>query len=112
MYPEGRHRPAHSLLPLGKGVMRAVVAANEKFGEKKPVYIVPVGIEYGDYFRYRSTCMITYGQPINVTEFIKGLDVENDAQLMDPLRKELRQKMSELITFIPDDEKSDSGDLH
>ena len=104
MYPEGRHRPAHSLLPLGKGVMRAVVAANEKFGEKKPVYIVPVGIEYGDYFRYRSTCMITYGQPINVTEFIKGLDVENDAQLMDPLRKELRQKMSELITYIPDDE--------
>ena len=104
MYPEGRHRPAHSLLPLGKGVMRAVVAANDKFGDKKPVYIVPVGIEYGDYFRYRSTCMVTYGQPINVTEFIKGRDVENDAQLMDPLRKELRQKMSELITFIPDDE--------
>ena len=104
MYPEGRHRPAHSLLPLGKGVMRTAVAANEKFGKEKPVYIVPVGIEYGDYFRYRSTCMITYGKPINVTEFIKGLNVETDVQIMDPLRKELRQRMSELITYIPDDE--------
>ena len=104
MFPEGRHRPAHSLLPLGKGIMRAVVAANDKFGDKKLVYIVPVGIEYGDYFRYRSTCMITYGKPINVTEFIKELNVENDAQLMEPLRQELRKRMSELITFIPDDE--------
>ena len=37
MYPEGRHRPAHSLLPLGKGVFRAALAANAKFGSEKPV---------------------------------------------------------------------------
>ena len=49
MFPEGRHRPAHSLLPLGKGVMRAAVAANDRFGKERPVYIVPVGIEYGDF---------------------------------------------------------------
>lgn len=104
MYPEGRHRAAHSLLTLGKGVFRTALAANNKFGEKMPVYIVPTGIEYGDYFRYRSTCLVTYGNPINVTEFIKGLDVENEAQMMDPLRKELSQRMSELITYIKDDE--------
>ena len=104
IFPEGRHRPAHSLLPLGKGITRTAIAANERFGKEKPVYIVPVGIEYGDYFRYRSTCMVTYGKPINVTEFVAGLDVENEAQINEPLRKELRQRMSELITFIPDDE--------
>ena len=104
MYPEGRHRAAHSLLPLGKGILRAAVAANNKFGDKKPIYIVPVGIEYGDYFRYRSTCLITYGKAINVTEFIKGLDVENEAQVMEPLRKELAQGMSSLISYIKDDE--------
>ena len=85
-------------------IMRTAVAANEKFGKEKPVYIVPVGIEYGDYFRYRSTCLVTMGKPINVTEFIASLDVENEAQLNEPLRKELVQKMSELITYIPDDE--------
>ncbi len=104
MYPEGRHRPAHSLLPLGKGALRAAFAANAKFGEEKPVYIIPTGIEYGDYFRYRSTCLVTFGKPINVTEFVKNLDVENEAQMMEPLRKELRERMSELITYIADDE--------
>lgn len=104
MYPEGRHRPAHSLLPLGKGALRAALAANSKFGAKKPVYIIPTGIEYGDYFRYRSTCLVTFGKPINVTEFVRNLDVENEAQMMEPLRKELRERMSELITYIADDE--------
>ena len=104
MYPEGTHRTKHSLQTLGKGVFRAALAANEKFGDKKPIYIVPVGIEYGDYFRYRSTCLVSFGKPINVTEFISNLNVENEAQIMDPLRKELQRRMSELITYIPDDE--------
>lgn len=104
MFPEGRHRPAHSLLPLGKGITRTAVTADERFGKDKTVYIVPIGIEYGDYFRYRSTCLVSFGQPLNVTEFIAGLNVENEAQLMEPLRKEISRRMSELITYIPDDE--------
>lgn len=105
MYPEGRHRPARSLLPLGKGVFRAALAANAKFGEDRPVYIVPVGLEYGDYFRYRSTSLLTYGKPINVTEFVRELDVENEAQMIEPLRKELSSRMSQLITYIRDDDR-------
>ena len=104
LYPEGRHRPAHSLQTLGKGAMRAAVAANDKFGKEKPVYIVPVGIEYGDYYRYRNTCLVSFGKPINVTEFVSNLNVESEAQILDPLRKELQRRMSELITYIPDDE--------
>lgn len=103
MYPEGRHRPAHSLQTLGKGTFRAVLAANAKFGEKMPVYIIPTGIEYGDYFRFRSTSLITFGKPINVTEYVKGQNVDNEVQLIEPLRKELASRMSELITFIKDD---------
>ena len=104
MYPEGKHRPAHSLQVLGKGTFRAALAANAKFGEKMPVYIVPAGIEYGDYFRYRSTSLLTFGEPINVTEFVKGLNVENEVQMIEPLRKELASRMSGLITFLKDDE--------
>ena len=104
MYPEGKHRPAHSLQALGKGTFRAALAANSKFGEKMPVYIVPAGIEYGDYFRYRSTSLLTFGEPINVTEFVKELDTENDVQMIEPLRKELSARISKLITFLKDDE--------
>lgn len=107
MYPEGTHRTKHSLQALGKGAFRAALAANEKFGDKKPIYIVPVGIEYGDYFRYRSSALVNFGEAINVTEFIKGLDTDNEAQMMDALRKELAERMSQLITFIKADEKYD-----
>ena len=105
MFPEGRHRPEKSLLPLGKGIFRAALAANTRFGEKKPVYIVPVGLEYGDFFRYRSTSLLTYGKPLNVTEFVKSLNVETEAQMMEPLRKELFSRMSELFTYISDGEQ-------
>lgn len=104
MYPEGRHRPAHSLQTLGKGTFRAALAANAKFGDRMPVYIVPTGIEYGDYFRYRSTSLVTFGKPINVTEFVKSQNVENEVQLIEPLRKELASRMSGLITYLKDDE--------
>lgn len=104
MFPEGRHRPEKSLLPLGKGIFRAALAANAKFGDNKPVYIVPAGIEYGDFFRYRSTSVLTYGKPLNVTAFAKTLDVESEAQMIEPLRKELVSRMSELFSYIPDGE--------
>ena len=104
MFPEGRHRPAHSLQVLGKGVFRAALAANAEFGEKMPVYIVPAGIEYGDYFRYRSTSLVNFGKPINVTEMVKELNLENEAQVIDQLRKALSAKMSELITYIDYDD--------
>ena len=107
MYPEGTHRTKHSLQVLGKGAFRAALAANEKFGDQKLMYIVPVGIEYGDYFRYRSSALVNFGEAINVTEFIKGHDTDNEAQMMDALRKELSERMSQLITFIKADEKYD-----
>ena len=107
IFPEGKHRAAHSLQVLGKGVFRAALSANARFGDKKPVYIVPVGIEYGDYFRYHSTSLVTYGKAINVTEFVKSLEVENEAQMIEPLRKELTKRMAELITYIDYNEDYD-----
>lgn len=108
MYPEGTHRTKHSLQGLGKGVFRAALAANEKFGHNKPVYIVPVGIEYGDYFRYRSTSIVNFGEAINVTDFLKGLETDNEAQMVEALRKELSERMSQLITYIKVDENYES----
>lgn len=108
IYPEGRHRAEKSLLPLGKGVFRAALAANARFGTERPVYIVPVGLDYGDFFRFRSTSLLTYGQAINVTEFVKGSDAGNEAAMIEPLRKELADRMSGLFSYIKDDEQLQS----
>ena len=113
--PEGTHRPKHSLLPLSKGIFRIALQANECFGKQKPIYIVPVGIEYGDYFHLWDSVTVTIGKPINVTEFVKGergkvkgereeVKGESYPQIMMALREELTLRMRELILWVPDDE--------
>ena len=104
LFPEGRHRPRHSLLQLSKGIFHIALDSNREFGKERPVYIVPVGIEYGDYFRYHSTCMVNFGEAINVTDFIRNSTEENEAVLMNQLRAMLSDRISQLITYIPDDD--------
>ena len=108
LFPEGTHRTKHSLQQLGKGAFRIALAANAKFGTEKPVYLVPAGIEYGDYFRYRSTCLVNYGKPINVTDFLKEGSFDSEPHAIDALRKLLASRIKELITYIPDDENYES----
>lgn len=102
IFPEGTHRPEKSMLPLKKGIFRLALAADAAIGGEKPVYIVPVGIEYGDFFRYRSTVLVTYGKPVNVTESVRNVNADNEARKIDLLRNELTLKMSELFTYIND----------
>ena len=56
--PEGTHRPRHGLLPLKKGIARIALEAGRQAGDSLPVCIVPVGLEYEDYFRYRSRLLV------------------------------------------------------
>ena len=108
LFPEGTHRTKHSLMRMGKGLFHIALNANKQFGDKKNVYIIPTAIEYGDYFRFRSTAMINFGEPINVTEFLKNTSEENEAVEINQLKDKLSTEISKLFTFIPDDEDYDA----
>ena len=108
LFPEGTHRTKHSLMRMGKGLFHIAVDANKQFGNQSPVYIIPAAIEYGDYFRFRSTAMINFGQPINVTEFLKNTTEENEAVTINRLKDRLHDEISKLFTYIPDDEDYDA----
>ena len=108
LFPEAAHRTKHSLRQLSKGIFHIAIEANKQFGHEKPVYIVPVGLEYGDYFRFRSTVLVNYGKPINVTEYMKEHEGENEAVIINNLKAMLTERMAELITYIPDDEDYDA----
>ena len=99
IFAEGTHHPDRSLLPLSKGIFRIALQANENFGETKPVYIVPVGIAYGDYFHLWNSVTATIGEPINVTEFVQSRlsFVDSRAQLIMELREILTERMKEQI---------------
>jgi 1-acyl-sn-glycerol-3-phosphate acyltransferase len=109
LFPEATHRPKHSLLPLSKGIFHIALEANKRMGHEKPVYIVPMGLEYGRYFSYRSGVVATYGEPINVTEFVNRYEAEvTPAKLLAMLREELTNRMKELIAYVPDTEDYDA----
>ena len=103
--PEGTHRPKHSLLPLSKGIFRIALQANDTFGDEKPVYIVPVGLEYGDYFHLWNSLTVNIGKPIDVTAFAQAHAALDRPQLIMALREELTLRMRELILWVPDDEQ-------
>lgn len=106
MYPEGTHRPKHSLLPVGKGIFRVAVSAARSLD--KTVYVVPAGIEYSDYYRLNGSCLVNFGKPINVTAFLNEHPDMLDAELYRNLTAELQLRMSELFSYIPDDENFDA----
>jgi 1-acyl-sn-glycerol-3-phosphate acyltransferase len=105
MFAEGTHRAKHSLLPINKGVFRIAVAAMQRFG--KPVYVVPVGLDYSDYFRYSGTSLTQFGEAINVKEYIAARPEAGDAELYRGMTNLLRERMMKLFTYIPDDEDYD-----
>ena len=107
--PEGTHRPMHSLLPLNKGIFRIALQANETFGDEKPIYIVPVGLEYGDYYHLWDSVTVNIGKPINVTNFCRQHAELSYPQQMMALREELTLRMRELILWVPDDEHYDEN---
>ena len=106
--PEGTHRAKHSLLPLVKGIFRIALLTNERTAGRMPVYIVPMGVEYGNYFRYRSSLLFTVGNPINVTRYVAEHPDDDIPQLMNGLRHELTEELKKIILWIPDDETYDA----
>lgn len=102
MFCEGTHRTMHSLLPLKKGILRTAIYAGANLSQD--VWIVPTGLEYRDYFRYRSTATIEYGEPINVSEYIRSHQETPQAEQYRYLSELLRSRMADLITYVDDDE--------
>lgn len=97
IFAEGTHHPDRTLLPLSKGIFRIALQANDTFGHEKPVYIVPVGIEYGDYFHLWNSVVVTIGEAIDVTAFSRQHSAFSEPQMMMALREELTQRMKALI---------------
>lgn len=104
--PEGTHRTMHSLLPIGKGIARVAVGFCEKYPSKK-VYIVPLGLEYGDYFRPGATLTVRYGTPIEVSALLREGNGRSQLENMSLIRSLTGDGIRKEIIYIPDDEEYD-----
>lgn len=103
IFPEGQHQAKYSSLPLSKGIFRIAFQAQELMPDV-PLYIVPVGIRYGNFFRFRSTASVQIVDPINVRDFIASHAENTPQEQMNILRDELTERMKSSILYIPNDD--------
>ena len=107
IFPEGTHQAKYSSLPLAKGIFRIAFQAQELMPDM-PLYIVPVGIRYGSFFRFRSTVRVQIGEPINVGRFINENKELATAEQMTVMRDLLTERIHNSIFHIPNDEDYDA----
>lgn len=107
IYPEASHKGIHRLRPLKKGITRIAFMAEEATNYTLGVKIVPVGINYQDYYDFRTDAMINFGKPINVEDYA-ALYKENPQKANHQLVEEIKKELSTLIIDIQDTENYDN----
>ena len=103
IFPEGTHQAKYSSLPLSKGIFRIAFQAHELMPDV-PLYIVPVGVRYGDFFRFRSTVRMEFGKPINVGEYIKANENLTPQEQTNGMKDLLTERLHDTLFHIPNDD--------
>jgi 1-acyl-sn-glycerol-3-phosphate acyltransferase len=99
---EGTHNDRHQLLPLVKGMFRIAGDTQRDLGDK-PLYIVPVGLDYDDYERPYSSVAVNIGQPIDVRQYMTEYE-ENEPVALNQMRTDLSRAMKACIHQVNADE--------
>lgn len=107
IFPEGTHQTKYSLQPISKGIFRIALQAKALMPDT-PLYIVPVGIRYGSFWRYRASAHVQFGNPINIDEIIAQNEGKTQQELMNLMRAVLDERMKETLLYIPNDENYDA----
>ena len=106
IFPEGNHGNKRRLRQLVKGMFRIAFQAQEKYGKNKGVKIIPVGIDYGHYQKFRNTQLIIAGDPIEICDFWEEY-LENQPVAINNLRDKLSEELKKIIIHIETEEYYD-----
>lgn len=105
IFAEGTMRSKHSLLPLVKGIFRIALQAHDELQNAAvPVYILPMGFDYDDFFYFGDRTTVRIGRPINVSAFVAAHPDMDRPHLINALQAELTRRLKPLFRFIHDDE--------
>ena len=108
IFPEGTHQTKYSLQPISKGIFRIALQAQALMPDM-PLYIVPVGIHYGSFWRYRSTTYMRYGEPMKIGDYLEQNEDKTPQELMNIMKGALEERMKDALLYIPNNEDYDAA---
>ncbi|HEX2967889.1 MAG TPA: 1-acyl-sn-glycerol-3-phosphate acyltransferase [Bacteroidales bacterium] len=97
--PEGDHAGYRRLRQLKKGICRIAFQAEEASDFNLKIKIIPVGLEFSNYTRYRQVLTVVYGRPFEISDYF---DVyrENPEKALNELRSRLSDEMKKVMIHI------------
>lgn len=100
MFSEASHHTEFFLQPLSKGSSRLAYEAQEI--SENPIYIVPVGINYGHHKNPLFDLHLVFGEPILVKSYLKASN--NKAEQINSIRASLELGMKKCLWLPEKDE--------
>lgn len=107
--PEGNHEGIRRLRQLKKGICRIAFQAEEVSDFKLHIKIIPVGLEFSNYSRYRQVLTVVYGKPVEVSEF-EELYRKSPEIALNELRNKLSDSMKRIMVHIDSDDDYEAID--
>lgn len=107
--PEGNHEGFRRLRQLKKGICRVAFQSDESEDNKLKIKIIPIGLEYSHYIRYRQVLTVVYGKPIEVSEF-HDLYKDHPERALVELKNKLSDEMKNLMVHIEPEEDYEAID--
>jgi 1-acyl-sn-glycerol-3-phosphate acyltransferase len=107
--PEGDHAGFRRLRQLKKGICRVAFQSDEATGFTLNIKIIPVGLEFSNYSRFRQVLTVAYGKPIEVSEYFNSYKVSPERALNE-LRSRLSDEMKGIMVHIESEEDYEAID--
>lgn len=104
--PEGNHSRIRRLRPLKKGFARMAFQTEELNDYNLDLHIVPVGIDYDNFTSYRSSLVMTFGDPVPVSQFVDGYK-QNPPIALNKIKNKLSENLAPVLINIKSEEYYD-----
>jgi len=99
IFPEGNHAAERRLRPLKKGISRIAFQAEERHNFQLGLQIVPVGLDYDNFYKFHRSLVIRFGKPVSVDPF-ERIYRENPSKANIALKNEIARQLKQEMVHI------------
>ena len=106
IFPEGISEPERKIQPVKTGAARIAFGVEERNNFELGVQIIPVGLNYSEYRKFRSDVYCRFGRPISLITCREKYE-KDPAQAVRDLTHDIELNLKKLTTHVEEDKLSE-----